>query len=309
MDLFLSKLYRSDGISKYNQISPQACSRRASESQIVPITIPNITYATFLRLESDGDLHAYTVNVTRLENSTVAWRDFPSVIAGSSDNPCKLPLFCGFYGVCDKQIGNCTQNCGGSNELELQDSNNNATLGCKFKASNGKWEPDPDFCGDGSTNYKKPNASIIAGATYFSNAFLPPDHTGIDAQVCWQNHCKDNCTCTAAFWESKANGSGSCFLIHGPVATIILNASATKEEFIGYLKFMEDPDTSSPTTPIEIGVSLGVFVLVIAVVVCGVYVRKRRRLQARKREDYVGGDDDEGNPRVLSAGVAKRGGH
>ena len=267
----------------------------------------NITYATFLRLESDGDLHAYTLNASQA--NTAVWREIASLSQSGSINPCHLPLFCGFYGVCDKEKQNCTQNCGGSNELELQDSNNNAKSGCKFKEGDGKWEPYPSACGLMGSKHKKPNASIIAGATYFSNAFLPPDHTGIDAQVCWQNHCKDNCTCTAAFWESKANGSGSCFLIHGPVATIILNASATKEEFIGYLKFMEDPNTSSPTTPIEIGVSLGVFVLVIAVVVCGVYVRKRRRLQARKREDYVGGDDDEGNPRVLSAGVAKRGGH
>ena len=199
-----------------------------------------------------------------------------------------MPLFCGFYGVCDKQTRNCTQNCGGSNELELQDSNKDAKLGCKFKAGDGKWEPYPSDCGLMGSNHKKPIASIIVGACYFSNAFLTPNHTGIDAQVCWQKHCLDNCACTAAFWEAKSNGS--CFLIQGPVATIIFNASATKEEFIGYLKFMEDPDTSSPTTSIAnhiaVGVSLGVFVLVIAVFVGGVYVRKRRRLQARRLEDY-----------------------
>ena len=129
---------------------------------------------------------------------------------------------------------------------------------------------------------------MIAGASYFSNAFLPPDHTGIEAQDCWENHCLDNCACTAAFWESKLNGS--CFLVQGPVATIIFNASATKE-FIGYLKFIVVPDTSSPSTPlltkpIAIGVSLGVFVLIIAMFVCGVYVHRRRRLQARRLEDY-----------------------
>ena len=198
-----------------------------------------------------------------------------------------MPLFCGFYGVCDKEKQNCTQNCGGSNELELQDSNKNAKYGCKFKEADGKWEPYPSSCGHGS-NHKKPNASIIAGASYFSNAFFTPNHKGIDAKDCWENHCKDNCACTAAFWESKSNGS--CFLIQGPVATIIFNASAAKEDFVGYLKFMEDPDTSSPTTSranhILIGVSLGVFVLVIAVFVGGVYVQRRRRLQARKLEDY-----------------------
>ena len=246
----------------------------------------NITYATFLRLESDGDLHAYTINDTRYPNSTAVWQEFSKLSESSSINPCQLPLFCGFYGVCDKEKQNCTQNCGGSNELELQDSND-AKLGCKFNAGHGKWEPYPSSCGHGS-NHKKPNASIIAGASYFSNAFFTPNHKGIDAKDCWENHCKDNCACTAAFWESKSNGS--CFLIQGPVATIIFNASATKDEFMGYLKFMEDPDTSSPTTSranhILIGVSLGVFVLVIAVFVGGVYVQRRRRLQARKLEDY-----------------------
>ena len=67
----------------------------------------------------------------------------------------------------------CTQNRGGSNELELQDSSKNAKLGCKFKAGDGRWEPYPSSsCGEGATNDKKPNASIIAGVSYFSNAFL-----------------------------------------------------------------------------------------------------------------------------------------
>ena len=215
------------------------------------------------------------------------WREFASLSNSRSINLCQFPLFCGFYGVCDKVKQNCTQNCGGSNELELQDSNNNnAKLGCKFKEGDGKWEPYPSSsCGHGS-NLKKPNASIIAGASYFSNAFLTPNHTGIDAQDCWDNHCKDNCACTAAFWEAKSNGS--CFLIQGPVATIIFNASATKDDLVGYLKFMEDPPPPSPSTRrqhIEIEISVGIIVLIIAVLVGGGYVHRRRRLQAKRLVD------------------------
>ena len=179
-------------------------------------------------------------------------------------------------------MGNCTQNCGGWNELELQDSSKGAKLGCKFKAGYG--EPYPSSCDDGSNQQGSNDFSSIAGARYFSNNFLTPDHTGINAEDCWENHCKDNCACMAAFWESKSNGS--CFLIQGPVATIIFNASATKDEFMGYLKFMENATPPSLTKPIEIGVSVGVFVLIIAVFVGGGYVHRRRRLQARRREDY-----------------------
>ena len=70
----------------------------------------NITFATFLRLGSDGDLHAYTVNDTRYAISTAVFREFASLSKSGSINPCQLPPFCGFYGVCDKEKKNCTQN-------------------------------------------------------------------------------------------------------------------------------------------------------------------------------------------------------
>ena len=254
------------------------CSRRARDKQSKPIILKGVSlklsYATFLRLESDGDLHAYTET-----------GQFTSLSESASINPCHFPLICGFYGVCDKEKRNCTQNCGGSNDLELQDSKKNAKLGCKFKEGDGRWEPSPSSsCSDGSTKHKEPNASIIAGATYFSNSLLAPNLTGIDAQACWENHCNDDCACTAAFWESKSNGS--CFLIHGPVATIIFNASATKDDFVGYLKFMENATKPSLSKPIAIGVSLGFFVLILAVFVGGGYIHRRRRLKARELEDY-----------------------
>ena len=83
----------------------------------------------------------------------------------------------------------------------------------------------------------------------------------------------------------RPNGS-RCFLIQGPVATIIFNASATKDEFMGYLKFMENATKPSLTKPIAIRVSLGVFVLIIVVFMGVGYVHRIQRLKARQLEDY-----------------------
>ena len=71
-----------------------------------------------------------------------------------------------------------------------------------------------------------------------------------------------------------------------PVATIIFNGAATKDEFIGYLKFMENATPRRPTLATVIGVSFGLFVLIIAVLVGGGYMHRRRRLKARQLEDY-----------------------
>ena len=141
-------IYRSL-VSKYTQISPDDCRSQSQQSKAFVFEDKgsadeanslNITYATFLRLESDGDLRAYTLNDTRYPNSTAVWRNFSSLFDGRSLNPCRLPLFCGFYGVCQEEFQNCSSDCGGSQTFVLQDPTNPKS-GCKLKDDSELMEP------------------------------------------------------------------------------------------------------------------------------------------------------------------------
>ena len=278
-------IYRSL-VSNYTQISPDDCRSQSQQSKAFVFKDEgsedeanslNITYGTFLRLESDGDLHAYTLNDTRYPNSTAIWRNFSSLF---SMNPCRLPLFCGFYGVCQEEFQNCSSDCGGSNIFVLQDPTNPKS-GCKLKDDSKLMEPN-----DSTLNYST-NFSVIHGAHYFSNAFRSPDQGSISPENCRES-CKNNCSCTAAFWESSSSSAGSCFLIQGPVATIVVvNASASKE-FQGFLKLIDISTPSSPPSPfIRIGVLVLGVITVMAILVAG-YLCRRRRLEAKKLEDHNG---------------------
>ena len=165
-------IYRSK-VSRYTQLSPDDCGLlpqaskafvfkdEGSEDEAKTL---NITYATFLRLESDGDLHAYTLNDTRYPNSTAVWRNFSSLF---SMNPCRLPLFCGFYGVCQEEFQNCSSDCGGSQTFVLQDPTNPKS-GCKLKDDSELMEPNSTTLSDSTLCHSK-NFSVIQGAHYFSN--------------------------------------------------------------------------------------------------------------------------------------------
>ena len=238
----------------------------------------NITYATFLRLEKDGDLHAYTLNDTRYPNSTAIWRNFSSLF---SMNPCRLPLFCGFYGVCHEEFQNCSSDCGGSNIFVLQDPTNPKSS-CKLKDDSKLMEPNSTTLSDATLCHSK-NFSVIHGAHYFSNAFRSPDQGSISPENCRES-CKNNCSCTAAFWQSSSGGS--CFLIQGPVATIVVVNASASEEFQGFLKLIDNSTPSSPPSLfIRIGIPVLGIITVMAILVAG-YVYRRRRLQAKKLEAH-----------------------
>jgi serine/threonine protein kinase len=270
--------------------------------------IGNITYATFVRLEADGDLHAYTVNDTRYSQSSAIWQEFGSLFNGSSAaaaqslNPCGLPLFCGFYGICDARKGACRPDCrfnGTSSGVYLEPrASSNSKLGCRFNNFSSDTiqstrEPDPaagncTMYPEQSNHSLQLGSSVIWGATYFSNAFVPPDHTNINSETCW-GYCSTNCSCTAAFWSSQ-NG-GSCFLIHGPVATIIVNDTSAENLLsnIGYLKYtqvLQPLKKPSPLITILVLVSVlvpAVIFAVLGIVVCWL-CRRRAKKQARERE-------------------------
>ena len=208
-------IYRSL-VSNYTQISPDDCGSlpqewkgfvfedKGKEDEANNLTI---TYGTFLRLESDGDLHAYTLNDTRYPNSTAVWRNFSSLF---SMNPCRLPLICGFYGVCQEEFQNCSSDCGGSQTFVLQDPTNPKS-GCKLKDDSELMEPNSTTLSD-STLYHSKNFSVIQGAHYFSNAFRSPDQRNISAENCKES-CKNLCSCTAAFWQSATGVLASSFKV------------------------------------------------------------------------------------------------
>ena len=286
-------IYRSL-VSKYTQISPDDSSSQSQESKAFVFRDEgsedeanslNLTYGTFLRLESDGDLHAYTLNDTRYPNSTAVWRNFSSLF---SMNPCRLPLFCGFYGVCQEEFQNCSSDCGGSQTFVLQDPTNPKS-GCKLKDDSELMEPNSTTLSDSTLCYSK-NFSVIPGARYFSNTFRSPDHSSISPKDC-SDKCKDICSCTAAFWESSSSSSsslgGSCFLIHGPVATIIVVNASAREEFQGFLKLIDiSTPSSSSSLLIRIGLPVLGVITVMAILLVAGYLYRRRRIQARKLEDH-----------------------
>ena len=160
----------------------------------------------------------------------------------------------------------------------LQDPTNPKSS-CKLKDDSKLMEPN-----DSTLNYST-NFSVIHGAHYFSNAFRSPDQGSISPENCRES-CKNNCSCTAAFWQSSSGGS--CFLIQGLVATIIVVNASASEEFQGFLKLI---DISTPSSPPSLFIRIGAAVLgiitVMAILVAG-YLCRRRRLEAKKLEDHNG---------------------
>mgnify|MGYP002775682001 FL=1 len=185
--------------------------------------------------------------------------------------------------MCQEEFQNCSSDCGGSHIFVLQDPTNPKS-GCKLKDDSKLMEPNSTTLSDATLCHSK-NFSVIHGAHYFSNAFRSPDQSSSSAENCRES-CKASGSCTAAFWESSSSSAGSCFLIQGPVATIVVvNASASKE-FQGFLKLI---DISTPSSPPSLFIRIGIPVLgiitVMAILVAG-YVYRRRRLQAKKLEAH-----------------------
>ncbi|XP_002978370.2 G-type lectin S-receptor-like serine/threonine-protein kinase SD2-5 [Selaginella moellendorffii] len=150
----------------------------SNETLIIPLQVAGEN-GSFIRLEADGNLQAYTLG------SSGNWTESQKLFdqAGS----CGLPERCQPFGICSN--GSCVECL--------------SATGTRVPWSNSCSAPVIDSCGNSSSL----DFVSLPGIEHFSHRYL--NGSSLSFQLC-RSQCLQNCSCSAFFfWEE----SSSCFLM------------------------------------------------------------------------------------------------
>ncbi|MCO5597812.1 hypothetical protein L7F22_051896 [Adiantum nelumboides] len=186
--------------------------------------------STFLHLEHDGNLRAYSLGPV--------WS--PQLDIFESD-ACRLPNYCGSYGVCTSG-SQCACPANGSSFVFVDPSN--FSLGCSPKSEL--------HCN--ASSQKDQTMLQLSGVDHVANNYTPPLNSSTEEACIGQ--CAQSCSCLVAFWN---RGTNAC---HHADEARSLQGSLDKSIFFTYVKVTAIPqaDAKSSTT-----------IIIFASVVSGVF--------------------------------------
>ncbi|KAI5068877.1 hypothetical protein GOP47_0017222 [Adiantum capillus-veneris] len=215
--------------------------------------------STFLRLEHDGNLRAYSLGPV--------WS--PQLDIFDSD-ACRLPKYCGSYGVCTSG-SQCA--CPANSSLFVFVDSSNFSLGCSLRSELG--------CNESSQ--RDQTMLQLSGVDYVANNYTPP--LNISTEKACIGRCAQNCSCLIAFWHRGMNACHHAGEAHS------LQGSLDQSAFFTYVKVNLIPQAEakpSTTSTILASVVAGVFVLVVfALLVLCCWYRKATQEEDDKEDDSL----------------------
>ncbi|XP_024517382.1 G-type lectin S-receptor-like serine/threonine-protein kinase SD2-5 isoform X2 [Selaginella moellendorffii] len=204
---------------------------------------------SFIRLEFDGDLHAYTLE------SLLVWSDSYNLLA--RNDSCLLPQRCQPFGICSSSACVGCLNSDGT------------TAGWTDTCS----APAVESCSDIESLEFVP----VPGVEHFSSKYVNGSQVTIDE---CRGRCLRNCSCSAFFFWEESN---SCFTVDN---TGTLQRVSTQSH-VGYIKATRIAGTTS--SKLSAGVIAGIVVSVLGTLLLVVLVFlwiRRRRTSIKAAVDY-----------------------
>lgn len=226
----------------------------------------------YIRLEPDGNLKMYMQTLSRLKVEKDFFVDFFNDI-------CRLPNYCGPYGICANPGAKCTCPAPESSYFSQPDQ---ASAGCKPKQGL--------RCNSSHTLVE------LRGIDYFPNRYLDPFQVSLDE---CKRLCLSNCSCVAAFyWQS----SGSCFHYE----ELLSMKTVSDQTQLGFIKVMDEAAkleghgsrSWKRRTSNIVGVTIGavLFFILIVLLIMFALLRKKKK----QRIKMAGAKEDEGFLKTLS---------
>ncbi|XP_024521046.1 G-type lectin S-receptor-like serine/threonine-protein kinase SD2-5 isoform X2 [Selaginella moellendorffii] len=228
-----------------------------------PLVLP------FVRLDPNGDLVVYG-----LDRSSSDWLPDSRF---SGDDPCKLPLACGPYGICEAG-GKCR--CVEIHSKGNESFGGNASSGGACSAPS-TGIPQPMVCENEIYNHHFLNAT---GIRYFSTGFVAPSKRS-SLQEC-STDCLSNCQCMALFYNDR---SRECFF----VGDALIGSMAEDPAVDAFIKFQNakllmgpisvaapEEGGGSKNRVVEIVAGIAAAAIVLAAVLAVLVWRNRRKNKA-----------------------------
>jgi len=225
----------------------------------------------YIRMEPDGNLKLYLQTPSRLKVERDFFVDF-------FNDLCRLPNYCGPYGICTDPGAQCT--CPAPESSYFSQPDRASAAGCKRKQGL--------RCNSSHTLVE------LRGIDYFPCKYLDPLQVSLDQ---CKSLCLSNCSCVAAFyWQS----SGSCFHYE----ELLSMKTVSDQTQLGFIKVMNEsaqPEGHGSRfwkRPWNIvGVSIGAILLFILVVLLILFALLRKMQQTTKA---AAAKEDDGFLKTLS---------